>query len=179
MIKEYCQEGISGCRKLIAALDEITLQNIADKIDSSHNVFVYGPECSGFALMGLVSRLRQMKIRSYLVEESPPAPSVREGDLVIIASPDGETRTAVTFINTALRIPGIEYVLITMNSRSSLIKNAVETLVMDYDNLMELRFDLEKYMEWCEFITFDAIALYLMRKRGIRREKMLAESANL
>ncbi len=179
MIKEYCVEGIEGCRKIIAALDEETLQKIADLMVLSCNVFIYGPECSGFALMALVARLRQLGVRAYLVEESPPAPSVREGDLVIIVSPDGETRTAITFINTALRIPGIEYVLITMNPASSLREKAAETLVMGSDKSEALTFELKKYVEWSEFIVFDAMVLYLMKKLGISREKMLARSPNL
>ncbi len=173
MIKEYCAKAVKGTRKVVEGLDEAVLQKIADRIVAADNVFVVADVGRpGLALMCLASRLRQMGVRAYRLEESPPTPSVHEGDVVLIGSVDGEDKTSITFMKKGKELH-IDYDLFTPTKGSTLEKDAAEVLYFDCKaegGLIE-----EEYFELALFVICEAIVMYASKKLGKTYERMQRE----
>ena len=177
MMKEYCANAVAGTQKLLDALDTSVVEKIADRILDSDNVFVVADVGRpGLALMSLAQRLRQLGIRSYHLEESPPTPSVHEGDVVLIASVDGEDKTPITFMKRGKELH-IAYDLFTMTKGSTLEKGASEVLL--FPQLDEGGLIAEEYFELALFVVCDAIVLYLQDKVGRSKARMQQELPNI
>ncbi|MGI6664063.1 MAG: hypothetical protein ACOX3W_01370 [Christensenellaceae bacterium] len=177
MIDKYCAAAVNGTKEVLRGLDDTVLQQIADRILDADNVFVVSDVGRpGMALMNLAQRLRQMGIRAYRLEESPPTPSVHEGDVVLIGSVDGEDQTSITFMKRGKDLR-ISYDLFTMTKGSTLEKDAAEVLFFApeaKDGLIE-----EEYFELALYVVCDALALYCQRVLGVSKERMQAELPNI
>ncbi len=177
MLNEYCAKAINGTRQVLETLDYKTIEKIADRIINSDNVFVVADVGRpGLALMCFAQRLRQLGIRSYHLEESPPTPSVHEGDVVLIASVDGEDQTPITFMKKGKELH-IDYDLFTMARGSSLEKDASEMLYFNCPDTQELV--AEEYFELALFVVCETMIMYIQDKLGRSRERMQQELPNI
>ena len=177
MLREYCENAIKGTSELLAKLDYEQVERIADQIIDADNVFVVADVGRpGLALMNFTARLRQLRIRAYRLEESPPTPSVHKGDLVLIGSVDGEDFTSITFMRSAKTLD-IDYDLFTMAQGSTLEKDAKETVFFEAEDKDDLI--AEEYFELALYVLLDAIIVYIENKLGVSREHMQAELPNL
>ena len=177
MINKICANAVAGTRKVLEGLDDAAIEKIADRIISSDNTFVVADVGRpGMALMCLAKRLRQMGIRAYRLEESPPTPSVHEGDVVLIGSVDGEDKTSITFMKKGRELH-IDYDLFTMAQGSTLEKDASEVAYFDCKD--ENGIIAEEYFELALYVVCDAIALHIQQKLGISKERMQRELPNL
>ena len=177
MIKEYCATAIGGVRQILDALDYTVIEKIADRILDADNVFVVADVGRpGLALMCLAQRLRQLGIRSYRLEESPPTQSVHEGDVVLIGSVDGEDKTSITFMKKGKELH-IAYDLFTMTKGSTLEKDASEVLQFDCSDADGLI--AEEYFELALFVVCEAIVLYAQDKIGRSKARMQQELPNI
>lgn len=177
MIKQTCANALEGTKKVLAGLDEAILEQIANRILEADNVFVVADVGRpGFALMNMAQRLRQMGIRAYRLEESPPTPSVHEEDVVLIGSVDGEDKTSITFMKKGKELH-IDYDLFTMTKGSTLEADASELLY--FDCVAEGGLIEEEYFELALYVVCEAIVLYCQQKRGVSRQRMQAELPNI
>ena len=177
MLKEYCANAICGTKQVLENLDYAVIEKIAEHIVNSDNVFVVADlGRPGLALMSLAQRLRQLGIRAYRLEESPPTPSVHEGDIVLVASVDGEDKTPITFMKKAVSLH-IDYDLLTMVKGSTLEKDATETLIFDCADAEGLI--AEEYFELALFVVCEAIVMYVQNKISRSRERMQLELPNI
>lgn len=177
MIKQICANAVAGTKKALEGLDYAAIEKIADRIISSDNMFVVADVGRpGLALMCLAQRLRQMGVRAYRLEESPPTPSVHEGDVVFIGSVDGEDKTSITFMKKGKELR-IDYDLFTMAKGSTLEKDASE--VVFFDCQAENGLIAEEYFELALYVVCDAIAMRVQEKLGKSKERMQRELPNL
>ena len=177
MLREYCESAIKGTEELLAKIDYKKVETVAEHILNADNVFVVADVGRpGLALMNFTERLRQLRIRAYRLEESPPTPSVHKGDIVLIGSVDGEDATSITFMRSAKTLD-IDYDLFTMTKGSTLEKDATETIIFDAEPKDELI--AEEVFELAFYVLLDAIVLYLQEKLGASREHMQKELPNL
>ncbi len=173
MIEKICANAVAGTKKALEGLGYAAIEKIADRIIASDNTFVVSDVGRpGMALMCLAQRLRQMGIRAYRLEESPPTPSVHEGDVVLIGSVDGEDKTSITFMKKGKELH-IDYDLFTMTKGSTLERDASE--VVYFDCQAENGLNAEEYFELALYVICDAIAMSIKQKLGISKERMQRE----
>ena len=177
MIREYCEKAIKGTAQVLDKLDFDVIDKITERIIKADNVFVVADVGRpGIALLCFVERLRQMGIRSYRLEESPPTPSVHKGDVVLIGSVDGEDATSITFMRSAKTID-IDYDLFTMTKGSTLEKDASEVVIFDCEEKDGLIG--EEYFELAFYVLLDAIALKIQKKLNKTNARLQAELPNI
>jgi D-arabinose 5-phosphate isomerase GutQ len=177
MLREYCENAIKGTCDVLAKLDYDKIEKVAEHVMNADNVFVVADVGRpGLALMNFTERLRQLRIRAYRLEESPPTPSVHKGDIVLIGSVDGEDFTSITFMRSAKTL-GIDYDLFTMTKGSTLEKDATETVHFEPEESNGLI--AEEYFELALYVVLDAIILHIQQKLGVPREHMQNELPNI
>lgn len=177
MERRYYLDIIEDCSKIMPGLDDEAMVRIADKIANANNVFVVALGRSRLNLMNFAERLRELKIRAFVVGDIS-TPSIHKGDLLLITSSSGETTSLVTFANKAVSY-GVEYVLFTMSPESTLAKNASEVFVIHYDKPEELFLSFANYAEWCTLFVFEAMIVYLSKKMGKSLDDLADEACNL
>ena len=154
------------------------LVEIADTIDNANRVFVAALGRSRLNIMAFATRLRQMRIQSFVVGDVT-TPSIHKGDVFLIASSSGKTASLVAFAKKAAEV-GATIILFTESDTSPI--GDLATLVYKLEVDVE-RDDLTKhpglYSEYGINLCFECMVMYLMKKRGVTPEKMQAELANL
>ena len=163
------------------------LQEVADIIDGANNVFVAGRGRSRQTAMNFGERLGQLGKPVYVVG-MPTAPSIKEGDVLVLSSGSGNTATLVDFAKTAKEV-GAKCVLLSYNKEAEDSKiNTATFLVSDvvrknYNGSAgadaEIYDQIYAYYDYPTNLAFDTILTYIMLKNGLSREQVEAEKANL
>lgn len=163
------------------------LQKIADIIDAGNNIFVAGRGRSRQTAMNFGARLAQLGKQVYAVG-MPTAPSIKEGDVLVLSSGSGNTPTLVDFAQTAKDV-GAKCVLLSYNKDATVSKiNTATFLVSDVDRSgvsvqdgkdAEIYRQIYAYYDYPTNLAFDTILTYLMQKNHLSREQIEAEKANL
>lgn len=109
-----------------AQISEEQIQSLIDEIDAHKRIFVYGTGRSGLMLKTFAMRLMQIGRTAFVVGETT-TPSVEPGDLLIVASASGTTRSVVDAAASAVK-QGVDVVAITGKQDSDLSK-IVEPLI--------------------------------------------------
>lgn len=175
--RDFCASAIKGTNAALEKIDYAVVEKIANRILNADNVFVVADVGRpGLALMNFVLRLRQLSIRAYRLEESPPTPSVHKGDVVLIGSVDGEDATSITFMSDGKSL-NLDYDLFTMTAGSTLEKDAAEVIVFDCKDEGEVI--AEESFELAFYVLLDAIVMYLQEKIGRTNKRMVEELPNL
>ena len=177
MEHKYYLDIIEDCSKIMPGLDDEAMVRIADKIANANNVFVVALGRSRLNMMNFAERLRELKIRAFVVGDIS-TPSIHKGDLLLITSSSGETASLVTFANKAVSY-GVDYVLFTMSPNSTRAKSASEVFVIHYDKPEELLLGFGSYSEWCTLFVLEAMVVYLAKKMGRSLSDLADEACNL
>jgi 6-phospho-3-hexuloisomerase len=172
---------VDALKGVKARFDYDKLQEVADIIDGANNVFVAGRGRSRQTAMNFGSRLSQMGKNVYVVGAAN-APSIKEGDVLVLSSGSGSTPTLVDFAKTAAEV-GAKCVLLTMNKDAEVSKiNTASFLVSDVNRQEGTGEDSEIYSKIYAYPTnlgFETILTYIMMKNGLSREEVDAQKPNL
>ncbi len=175
-MKNYWLERSEDLKTITSAMDEESLRRIADKILNANNVLVTGLGRSRLSIMGFATRLCQMGIRAHVTGDVT-TPSLHKGDILIIGSSSGETSTLVSFAKKAVSVDA-EIILFTARKESTIASYASEIFVIDSE-----RKDLQKpsgnYCEYGVALAYEALATYLMRKKGLTPDDLKKKLTNL
>lgn len=107
--------------ELKRALEKITasqLDEIISAIRSHKRIFVYAAGRAGLMLKALAMRLMQIGCQAYVIGETI-TPAIENGDLLIVASASGETKSVVNAADAAL-CQGADILAITGSAPSTL-----------------------------------------------------------
>ena len=107
-------------KDVMQRFDYDNLQRIADIIDGAKNVFVAGRGRSRQTAMNFGQRLSQFGKSVYVVGMAT-APSIKEGDVLVLSSGSGSTPTLVDFAKTAMAV-GAKVVLFTASRGAEVAK---------------------------------------------------------
>jgi 6-phospho-3-hexuloisomerase len=146
-------------------------------------VFVYGRGRTGLATWAFASRLAQLGLETHVVGEMT-APAISPGDLLVVASGTGTTRTTLLAADEARRI-GAQVVALTAHPESPLGKAA--DLVVAVNGATRRRAGGEErsaqyggsLFEQTLLMTLDAVALVLKRRLARTDQEMDRRHANL
>ena len=104
------------------------LEKFADAVISAKRVFIAGAGRSGFAARAFSNRAMHLGLTVYFVGE-PTTPAIREGDILVIGSGSGTTKTMVILAEKAKKY-GATLGLISGNADSIIGKMADVNIVI-------------------------------------------------
>ncbi|HOX06909.1 MAG TPA: HAD hydrolase-like protein [Planctomycetota bacterium] len=169
--------------RALREVDARSAQRLAEMILAAPRVFVYGRGRTGLATWAFASRLAQLGLETHVVGEMT-APAISRGDLLVVASGTGTTRTTLLAAGAARKI-GARVAALTAHPKSPLGKAA--ELVVTVAGATRRRLTNEaksaqyggSLFEQTLLLTLDAVAMVL--KQGLARtdQEMDRRHANL
>ncbi|MCY8930007.1 6-phospho-3-hexuloisomerase [Bacillus subtilis] len=180
---EYVAEILNELHRSAAYISNEEADQLADHILSSHKIFTAGAGRSGLMAKSFAMRLMHMGFNAHIVGEilTPP---LAEGDLVIIGSGSGETKSLIHTAAKAKSLHGIVAAL-TINPESSIGKQADLIIRMpgspkdqsngSYKTIQPMGSLFEQTL----LLFYDAVILKLMEKKALDSETMFTHHANL
>lgn len=109
---------LTELQTVFSEIPDAVYQRAADKINRHPRVFLYGAGRSGLMLRALAMRLAQMGRTVYYVGETI-TPALAEGDLLILASASGTTRSVCEYAQSAKKL-GADLLILTASTDSVL-----------------------------------------------------------
>ncbi|MCK8099174.1 6-phospho-3-hexuloisomerase [Bacillus halotolerans] len=180
---EYVTEILNELHRSAACISNEEADQLADHILSSNQIFTAGAGRSGLMAKSFAMRLMHMGFNAHIAGEvlTPP---LRKGDLVIIGSGSGETKSLINTAAKAKSLHGIVATL-TINPDSSIGKQSDLIVKMpgspkDQSNgSYKTMQPMGSLFEQTLLLFYDAIILKLMEKKGLDSETMFTYHANL
>ncbi len=118
--------------KTLDLISDEQLDNLIEKIRAHERIFVYATGRSGLMVKTLAMRLMQMGLNAYVVGETT-TPSIQKGDLLILASSSGTTKSVCDYADSARKI-GADLGIITSDAKSYLSDNFDVTVSVKADS---------------------------------------------
>ena len=112
----------SRIRSIANALSADDVEGFLSEILNARRIYVMGAGRSGLVAKGFAMRLMHLGLQSYVVGETI-TPALQKGDLIIIFSGSGKTKTVADIAETGKEI-GAHICLITSNADSRIGKIA-------------------------------------------------------
>lgn len=109
---------LDDIRQMADRLDYQEVINLAEAIKSHKRIFIGGAGRSLFMMQSLAMRLMQIGFTSFVIGETT-TPSIQKGDLLIVGSGSGDTKTLIPMSQKAKQV-GADLALITIYPESSL-----------------------------------------------------------
>jgi 6-phospho-3-hexuloisomerase len=168
------------------AAEQLTNENaekLVEHILTSDKIFVTGAGRSGLMGKAFAMRMMHMGLDSYVVGETVTA-TYEEGDILIIGSGSGETKSLIPMVEKAKSIGGTVAV-VTINPESTIGKLADITVQLpgapkdqsssEYQTIQPMGSLFEQTL----LLFYDAIILRFMEKKGLDSQTMYGKHANL
>ena len=173
--------------KILSELTEVNNQlntsdiyKLIDLIDISNHIYLTGAGRSGLMIRSFANRLLHLGYNISVVGEIS-SPHTHPGDLLLISSGSGETKSLISQAEIAKQ-NGLKVALITTSSISSLAKLADIVLLIPvqskYTNGETIQ-PMGTLFEQYTLILYDSIVLNIMGLKNQTNETMKARHANL
>ena len=166
----------------VAQLDQQQLQAVVDEIVEARRVFVCGTGRSLLMLKALAMRLMHAGLEAYVVGETV-TPAIESGDLIVVGSGSGQTRTTLAMVQAAAA-EGARTVVITAHPDSPIAAAG--------DFIIEIPAPITSrpatgasvqppgsLFEQCLLAVGDALVLAVMERLGTTIEDMRARHTKL
>lgn len=162
-------------------VSEEQIDALIAKIQSHQRIFVYATGRSGLMLKTFAMRLMQMGLTAYVVGETT-TPSVQEGDLLVLASSSGTTKSVCDYADSAEK-SGVELAIITSDAKSYLSSNFDVTVAVKADSKYagggNSRQPMGSLFEQALLVLFDTVILKMVQGSGDTTKQMQQNHANL
>ena len=160
-----------------ANVDRAGMERILDSMRGAKRLFVAGIGRSGLMARGLAMRLMHLQFEVYVVGETT-TPSIRKGDLLLLCSRYGRSRTLLTYVEKAHEA-GAEVALITMTKKSPLARRVNLLAMIPVDAASKSLQPLGTVFEQSLLLYCDALVLLAMRRLGITEADMAKQHTQL
>lgn len=167
----------------VRGIDPAQAESFAEALDRAANVFTAGAGRSGLMGKALAMRLVHAGSQAHVVGETT-TPGIGPGDLLVICSGSGETRTLVPMAEKAREL-GADVAVLTLKPDSTLAKLATMVVRLpgasksrendDYATIQPMGSLFEQTL----LLFCDASVLRLMQRRGLDTDRMYGKHANL
>lgn len=126
------EEIVLELRETLCKVPETQVDAFIRMLRSHARLFVYAAGRSGLMIKAFAVRLVQMGFTAYVVGETA-TPSLQKGDLLILASASGTTKSVCEYADTAKKI-GADTAVITTDTPSYLRENFDPVILMTADS---------------------------------------------
>lgn len=167
----------------VEAIDATETKELADAVLQANRIFLAGAGRSGLMGKAFVMRLMHMGLDAYVVGETVTA-NLRDGDLLIVGSGSGETKTLIPIVEKAQQLGGTVAV-VTINPTSTLARLA--DLVVKLPGVPKERTasadetvqPMGSLFEQTMLLFYDALILQIMEEKQLDSQTMYGKHANL
>ncbi|MGG0717608.1 6-phospho-3-hexuloisomerase [Robertmurraya massiliosenegalensis] len=180
---QYLAEVVQELSRTVDLISDEEAEKLVNKILESKKIFVAGAGRSGFMGKSFVMRMMHMGIDAYVVGETVTA-NLEKGDLLIIGSGSGETKTLVSIAEKAKSLGGtVAAVTISPDSTIGKLADIIIKLPGSPKDQSESEYKTIQPMgslfEQTMLLFYDALILCFMEKKGLDSTKMYGKHANL
>ncbi len=153
------------------------LEEFSNKILKANKIVVFGAGRVGLMMKSFAMRLNHLNLEAYFVGEVN-LPRTENGDLMIIGSGSGNTKTVVTVAEIA-RSKGLEVISVTSNSESPIAKMSSSMVNLNCetkDSKESRRLSIQPMTTLFEqslLIFLDSLILILMNELQENHESMI------
>lgn len=177
LVKGMCAE----LEEALLGIDEARLDGLVEALLGAKRIFVAGAGRTGLLMKSMAMTLAQCGLPVEAVGEVTTH-AIGEGDLLVIGSASGSTKTMRLFAETA-RACGAGLALITTHERSAVADISGHVLVMhsrsDTDSTrLSVNLMGNGYLHQLNLLV-DLVIAGIMEKTGVTEEQMLNLHANL
>ncbi|MDQ0207516.1 6-phospho-3-hexuloisomerase [Alkalicoccobacillus murimartini] len=179
----YLKTIIQELQGTVQAISETEADQLVEEILKAKKVFVVGAGRSGFMGKSFVMRMMHMGIDAYAVGETVTA-NLEEGDLLIVGTGSGETKSLVPIVEKA-KILGGTIAAVTLSPDSTIGELADLTVILpgapkdreegEYETIQPMG----SLFEQTSLLFYDAVILRFMEKRELNSKQMYGKHANL
>lgn len=166
--------------KTFDGVSEEQIDALIDKVNAHERIFVYATGRSGLMVKTFAMRLMQMGRTAFVVGETT-TPSIQPGDLLVLASSSGTTKSVCDYADTAAK-SGIDLAIITSDAKSYLSSNFDVTVTVSADSKnsseTKSRQPMGSLFEQALLVIFDAAILKMSQDTGLTK-RMRSNHANL
>lgn len=161
--------------------DEIAM--LARQVTNARRIFVAGAGRSGLMMRAFAMRLMHMGFSAYVVGETV-TPGIAEGDLLVIGSGSGETKTLAAMAAKAKSI-GAAVAAVTIVPESTIGKLAAVSVIIPAatkDSATGAASSVQpmgSLFEQALLLLLDALVLQLMESEALQGAAMFTNHANL
>lgn len=158
-------------------------EQLLQQLLSSKKIFVAGAGRSGLMGKAFVMRMMHMGLDAYVVGETVTA-NLEEGDLLILGTGSGETKTLIPIAEKAKSLGG-KVAAVTIAPESTIGKLADITVTLpgqikdqsegEYKTIQPMGSLFEQTM----LLFYDALILRVMEEKGLDSDRMYGKHANL
>ncbi|WP_068497698.1 6-phospho-3-hexuloisomerase [Paenibacillus kribbensis] len=180
---QYLSQVLKELQLVPQLISDAESEQLIHSITAANKVFVAGAGRSGFMIRSLAMRLMHMGIQAYVVGETV-TPGLGEGDLLIIGSGSGETKSLTSMAEKAKKL-GASLALLTTSPESTIGKLADIVVKLpgapkdpankDYQTIQPMGSLFEQTL----LLYGDALVLKMMEQRKLTSESMFGQHANL
>lgn len=180
---QYLAEVVQELSRTVDLISDEEAEKLVNKILESKKIFVAGAGRSGFMGKSFVMRMMHMGIDAYVVGETVTA-NLEKGDLLIIGSGSGGTKTLVSIAEKAKSLGGtVAAVTISPDSTIGKLADIIIKLPGSPKDQSESEYKTIQPMgslfEQTMLLFYDALILRFMEKKGLDSTKMYGKHANL
>jgi 6-phospho 3-hexuloisomerase len=179
---ELAAKIVEELRLAVSQMPETAGDQLAGAILEANRIFVAGAGRSGLMMKAFAMRLMHLGFRVYVIGETV-TPGVDEGDLLLIGSGSGETRTLVGMADKAKSLRA-QVAVLTIQPHSSI--GALSDIVLplpgtpkDQSGSSLTIQPMGSLFEQTLLLFLDAVILRLMGKTGQTSMTMFGKHANL
>jgi 6-phospho-3-hexuloisomerase len=153
------------------------LEEFSNKILKANKIIVFGAGRVGLMMKSFAMRLNHLNLEAYFVGEAN-LPRTENGDLIIIGSGSGNTKTVVTVAEIA-KSKGLEVICITSNPESAIAKLSTSMVNLNCetkDRKKNIQLSIQPMTTLFEqslLIFLDSLILILMNELQEDHESMV------
>jgi len=180
---QYLTEIIRELQHASEQIQDEQAELLVNEIIGANKIFVAGAGRSGFMAKSFAMRMMHMGIQAFVVGETV-TPSLEKGDLLIIGSGSGETKTLVSMAEKAASI-GAKIAVVTIHPESTIGKLADVIVALpgapkdqttsSYQTIQPMGSLFEQTL----LLFFDALIVRFMEKKELDTQTMYGKHANL
>lgn len=183
-VKEYSSIVIEELNRTLSAIKEKETLILAERVMKAKRIFVAGLGRSGYMMKALAMRLMHLGLQSYVVGESV-TPNIERGDLLLIGSGSGETKSILLMAEKAKTV-GATIALVTIRLQSSIGRISDLTVTIPAPTPKANGASTSKSIqpmaslfEQSLLLFLDLLILIIMEKKEIDADIMFEHHANL
>jgi 6-phospho-3-hexuloisomerase len=169
-------------RRDVALVDEAEVEAVLGAILRAGKVFVYGAGRSGYMMQAFAMRLGHLGLRAWVVGDTT-TPAIGPGDLLIVGTGSGQTRTTLAILEAAAA-RGARTACITAHAGSPVAQASEIVVVLPspvtkVDTVHPSRQPPGSLFEQCLLVVCDGLVMRLMDRLGTTEEEMRARHTKL
>jgi 6-phospho-3-hexuloisomerase len=179
----YTLQILQELSRTLENIEDEAAQKLVDRMLHAKRIFVAGAGRSGLMIRAFAMRLMHAGLDVYVVGETV-TPSLMHGDLLIIGSGSGETKSLAAIAEKAKKL-GAYVAIVTVSPQSTIGQLADIVLhIPASPKESEAKASISvqpmgSLFEQSLLLLFDSLILQMMEQRNINASSMLGRHANL